>query len=59
MADVRPFEAVRYAPATDLSHTLCPPFDTISSAEQHRLYDLSPVNAVRLELPAAEGDPYQ
>ena len=59
MADVRPFESVRYAPATDLSRALCPPFDTISPAEQQRLYDLSPVNAVRLELPAADGDPYQ
>jgi len=59
LADVRPFEAIRYAPATDLSRALCPPFDTISPEEQRRLYDLSPVNAVRLELPAADGDPYQ
>jgi uncharacterized protein (DUF1015 family) len=59
VADVRPFQAIRYAPATDLSRTLCPPFDTISPEEQRRLYDLSPVNAVRLELPAADGDPYQ
>ena len=60
MADVRPFEAVRYAPGTDLSRALCPPFDTISPEEQRRLYDLSPVNAVRLELPAAaDGDRYQ
>ncbi|MDP2674789.1 MAG: DUF1015 domain-containing protein [Dehalococcoidia bacterium] len=59
MVDVRPFKAVRYAPDTDLSRALCPPFDTISPAEQHRLYDLSPVNAVRLEGPAADGDPYQ
>ena len=59
MADVRPFEAIRYAPSTDLSRAICPPFDTISPEEQRRLYDLSPVNAVRLELPAADGDPYQ
>jgi len=59
LADVRPFEAVRYAPDTDLSRALCPPFDTISPEEQRRLYDLSPVNAVRLELPAADGDRYQ
>jgi uncharacterized protein (DUF1015 family) len=59
VADVRPLEAIRYAPATDLSLTLCPPFDTISPEEQRRLYDLSPVNAVRLELPAVDGDPYQ
>ena len=58
MADVRPFEAVRYAPGTDLSLALCPPFDTISPEEQQRLYDHSPVNAVRLELPA-DGDRYQ
>ena len=59
MADVQPFEAVRYAPDTDLPRALCPPFDTISPEEQRRLYDLSPVNAVRLELPAADGDRYQ
>ena len=59
MADVRPLHAIRYAPATDLSRAICPPFDTISPEEQRRLYELSPVNAVRLELPAADGDPYQ
>jgi len=59
VADVRPLEAIRYAPATDLSLALCPPFDTISPEEQRRLYDLSPVNAVRLELPRADGDRYQ
>ena len=58
MADVRPFPALRYAPAIDLQRVICPPFDTISSKEQRRLYRLSPHNAVRLELPKG-GDPYK
>ena len=58
MADVRPFPALRYAPDIDLSRVICPPFDTISRQEQRRLYKLSPHNAVRLELPERNGDPY-
>ncbi len=58
MADVQPLEAIRYAPNVDLARVVCPPFDTIAPKEQRRLYDRSPHNAVRLELPK-EGDPYK
>jgi uncharacterized protein (DUF1015 family) len=59
VADVRPFPALRYAPEVNLSRVICPPFDVISPEEQRRLYDLSPHNAVRLELPRGDGDPYE
>lgn len=59
MADLQPFKAIRYAPDIDLSRVICPPFDVISPQEQRRLYGLSPHNAVRLELPRGDGDPYQ
>jgi uncharacterized protein (DUF1015 family) len=58
VADVRPLTGIRYSPDADLASAVCPPFDTISPAEQARLYEASPVNAVRLELPRANGDPY-
>ncbi|MEX0800223.1 MAG: DUF1015 domain-containing protein [Dehalococcoidia bacterium] len=58
MADVRPLQAIRYAPSVDLAAAVCPPFDTISPREQDRLYASGPHNAVRLELPRAEDDPY-
>ena len=59
MVDVQPLQAVRYAPNIDLSRVICPPFDTISPEERERLHKLSPHNAVRLELPGGNGDPYQ
>ncbi len=59
MADVQPLRAIRYAPDIGLSRAICPPFDTISPDEHKRLHKLSPHNAVRLELPRADGDPYQ
>jgi uncharacterized protein (DUF1015 family) len=59
LADVQPLQAIRYAPNVDLSRVICPPFDTISPEEHKRLHELSPYNAVRLELPKGDGDPYQ
>ncbi len=59
LADVQPVQAIRYAPDIDLGRVICPPFDTISAEEQKRLHELSPHNAVRLELPGGDGDPYQ
>lgn len=59
LADVQPLQGIRYAPNIDLSRVICPPFDTISPEEHERLHKLSPHNAVRLELPRADGDPYQ
>jgi uncharacterized protein (DUF1015 family) len=59
LAHVLPLEAIRYAPHINLSRVVCPPFDVISPQEQRRLYDLDPLNAVRLELPRRNGDPYK
>lgn len=55
-----PFRALHYKQET-MNHAekvLCPPYDVISPARQQELYELSPCNAVRLELPL-ESDPYQ
>jgi uncharacterized protein (DUF1015 family) len=50
MADVRPFRALRYAPELDLADAICPPFDVISSEQQHVLHERSPYNAIHIEL---------
>ncbi len=58
MAEVRPLRALRYAPTVDLGRAVCPPFDVISPQQREALLQLSPHNAVRLELPQGDGDPY-
>lgn len=51
MARIRPFRALRYAPAAgDLSRLLAPPYDIITPAEQESLYAASRYNVVRLIL---------
>jgi uncharacterized protein (DUF1015 family) len=50
MPQVRPFRGFRYAVA-QLKDLVCPPYDVISPAEQVRLHDRHPHNAVRIELP--------
>jgi len=51
VSDVRPFRALRYDPArVDLARVLAPPYDVISAAERHVLYERDPHNAIRLEL---------
>ena len=59
MPEIIPFKGLRYDPETagDMAEILCPPYDIIPSAMQHELYERSPYNAVRLELPIEE-DPY-
>ena len=49
MADVQPFKGLRYQ-TKDLGKELCPPYDVISSEEQATFHQLSPNNAIRLEL---------
>ena len=53
MPELRPFRGVRYADAQHLRDLVCPPYDVISEAEQARLHERSPVNAVHLELSRA------
>ncbi len=56
MPDIRPFEGIRYSSAEELKDLVCPPYDVISPAEQARLYDRHPHNAIRFELPRPETD---
>lgn len=52
VADVRPFRALRYAPAAGpLADLVAPPYDVISPDERRGLLARSPYNAVRLILP--------
>jgi len=58
----QPLPGVRYAaPDGRLDDVLAPPYDVITAADRERLVARSEYNAVRLELPAAEGgrNPYE
>ena len=52
MAEIRAFRGYRYdlGRVGQLSDVVAPPYDVIDAALQQRLYDLSPFNAIRLEL---------
>src|SRR5437868_2870538 len=56
MADIRAFRGFRYdlGRAGTLSDLVAPPYDVIDPALQRSLYDKSPFNAVRVELPTDE-----
>ena len=65
MADIRPFQGLRYDPRrVPLGDVVCPPFDVITPEEQQALYTRHPHNIVRVELgngltdPAAAGNRY-
>ena len=47
---------MRYADSDRLKELVCPPYDVISPAEQQRLHDRDPANAVHLELSQAYED---
>lgn len=51
MADVRPFQSVRYdlAKVGDLASVLCPPYDIISPEQQRELHARSEYNFVHVE----------
>jgi len=49
LADVQPFQGIRYSAGLDLGQLLCPPYDVISPAQQKELHGKSPINAIRLE----------
>jgi uncharacterized protein (DUF1015 family) len=55
MPELRPFRGVRYTPMGPLKKLVCPPYDIISPADQVRLHERHPYNAVRIELPFSEG----
>jgi uncharacterized protein (DUF1015 family) len=55
MAQVRPFRALRYAPAAGpLERLVSPPYDVISAGEREHYLALDPHNVVHLTLPESE-----
>jgi uncharacterized protein (DUF1015 family) len=52
MAEVRPFRGFRYdlGKVGSLSNVVAPPYDVIDASLQQTLHDLSPANAIRVEL---------
>ena len=57
MPRFEPFPGHRYSTGADLSQLACPPYDVIDAPERAALAELSPRNAVHLELPTGP-DPY-
>ena len=53
MPDIRAFRGLRYnlAQVGSLSECIAPPYDVIDANLQSKLYDASPYNIIRLELP--------
>ncbi|MGH2777528.1 MAG: DUF1015 family protein [Actinomycetota bacterium] len=56
MPELKPFRGIRYADTEHMRDLVCPPYDVISPAEQHRLHERSPTNAVHLELSRAHDE---
>lgn len=59
MPEIVPFKGIMYnsGVTSDAARLICPPYDAISPFLQQELYEASPYNAVRMELPM-EADPY-
>src|SRR5690349_6109268 len=57
MAEIKPFRGVRYNPEQigDLGTVIAPPYDVVPPEMRARLASAHPENAIRLELPEAEG----
>jgi len=58
MTQVKPFPGIRYAreKVSSLGAVICPPFDIITPEQQKSCYRKSDYNAIRLELPAQQGN---
>jgi uncharacterized protein (DUF1015 family) len=56
VADIIPFEGVRYGPSIALDDVVSPPYDVISAARAAELRARSPYGAVHLDLPVAPGE---
>jgi uncharacterized protein (DUF1015 family) len=59
MPEIVPFKGIVYGSGViaEASRLICPPYDAIPPSLQQDLYEASPYNAVRMELPM-EADPY-
>ena len=56
MPQIRPFRALRYAPAEvgDLNAVVAPPYDVLDGAQRERFAERHPRNVVRLDTPVEE-----
>jgi uncharacterized protein (DUF1015 family) len=61
MADVQPFRAIHYdfGAVGGLQAVAAPPYDVIDDEQRAALVARSPYNAVEIDLPRADGDPYE
>ena len=57
MAQIEPFRALRYD--RDLQDVVAPPYDVIDAEQRAALVARSPHNVVEIDLPQADGDPYE
>ena len=57
MVDIAPFKSIHFNPSkvSNLSQTICPPYDVIGVLEYDKLVKRHPNNIVRVELPMARG----
>jgi uncharacterized protein (DUF1015 family) len=59
MAEIRPFNALRFTPAAGkIEELTCPPYDIISEEQRQEYLAQNPYNIIRLELPREGEDPY-
>ena len=56
MAQFLPFRGLRYAPDTDLSAVICPPYDVIKGDARAQLMQKNPHNIAAVELAAPYGE---
>ena len=56
MAQFLPFRGLRYSPQSNLSNTICPPYDVIKGAARDELLARDPHNIVAVELAARYGE---
>jgi uncharacterized protein (DUF1015 family) len=61
MAEIEPLRALHYAPewTGGLQPVVAPPYDVIDDEQRAELQRRSPYNVVAIDLPRADGDPYE
>ncbi len=61
MAEIEPLTALHYETQNTggLQRVVAPPYDVIDQAQRAELEAMSPYNVVRIDLPQADGDPYE
>lgn len=58
MAEIRPLNAIHYAPGVDLDAVVAPPYDVIDDEQRAALLARSPHNVVEIDLPIGD-EPYE